>query len=131
MQRPCDSCGQVYEAKRPSSRFCGDRCRKRGSRAPKPANVTPMPERSSNEGSLVSALIADLTDADRLDTVLGRQALAIAARMESRTETAAGIASLSKEFRAVMGEVMAGVAKAADPIDQLREARERKRRAAG
>lgn len=130
MQRPCDSCGQVYEAKRPSSQFCGDRCRKRAQRAPKPANVTPLPQQGG-DGGLVAATREELEEAGRLDSVLGAHLLNLAGRLASTHDTAAGIASLSKEFRAVRAEVMAGVAKAADPIDQLREARERKRRAVG
>lgn len=33
MERPCDACGNAYEAKRPASRFCSATCRKRASRS--------------------------------------------------------------------------------------------------
>lgn len=72
-----------------------------------------------------------LQDADRLDTVLGQQALALAAQIVSPFQTGAGVASLSKELRAVMAEAMRGVAAAADPVDELRRRRDAKRAAAG
>lgn len=72
-----------------------------------------------------------LREAERFDTVLGQQALALARRIESPMETGASVASMSKEFRAVMVEALDGVNVAADPLDELRLRRDRRRSAAG
>jgi hypothetical protein len=76
---------------------------------------------------LVEATQRELSDASRLETVLGRQAVELARRIASPSETGASVASLSKEFRAVMEAAMEGVGVAADPLDELRARRERKR----
>jgi hypothetical protein len=33
MERPCDVCGTTYTARRASSRYCSERCKKRAQRA--------------------------------------------------------------------------------------------------
>lgn len=133
MRRACDSCGREYVAKRSSSRFCSDRCRKRAQRAPggslTPAVALPV---TGPPVALVAAVRRELESADRLDTVLGQQALDLARRVEdSSGETGAGLASLSKELRTVMTAAMAGVETAASPLDELRARRDRKRAKSG
>jgi hypothetical protein len=63
---------------------------------------------------------------DRVDTVAGQQALTLAARMSSPSETGAAIASLSRQLSVVMAEALAGATVAADPVDELGARRERK-----
>lgn len=130
MQRHCDSCGTTYEAKRKSSRFCSDTCRKRAQRAPQ----TVKPEESSTEAlrrlyELEYTTRSQLEAVGRLNTVLGQQALMLAHRICSPMETGGAVASLSKEFRAVMDAAMDGVDVAENPLDELRERRDRKRAA--
>lgn len=133
MVKACDSCGDAFEARRPDARFCSDRCRKREARSPNPKvpqRQKPKPKIVALEPSddgLVAVTRSELDAAGRLDTVLGRQALALAARIESPSETGSSVASLSKEFRAVMSEAMEGVSVKADPLDELKRRRELKR----
>jgi hypothetical protein len=69
---------------------------------------------------------AELIEGERLDTALGAQALEIAARMSSPFETGSSIASLSRELRAVMNDALKNAKKVADPVDELRQRRDRK-----
>lgn len=126
MQRRCDRCGKSYEAKRPTSKYCSSSCRARQSQSPKP--VADLPTKRTGT-DLHAVTERELTEAGRLDTVLGRQALELAQRITSSQETGSAVASLSKEFRAVMEAAMEGVGIAADPLDELRARRERKRSA--
>jgi hypothetical protein len=124
MQRHCDRCGKPYEAKRPTSKYCSSSCRSRQSTNPK-ASVTAIPPKTDAAG-LTAVTERQLDAANRLDTVLGQQALALAQRIASPHETGASVASLSKEFRAVMEAAMDGVNAVANPLDELRARRERK-----
>jgi len=96
--RSCEFCGVDYEARRQSARFCSDRCRQRLRRAPVAAGAAP-----TTPGEVVDATRRELVAAGMLDTTLGRLALILAARMESPAETDSSVASVSREFRAVMG----------------------------
>jgi len=69
----------------------------------------------------------ELEAAGRLDTWAGQVALELAYRVASPHETGAAVASLYKQFREAMAEALAGVAVAADPLDEIRARRDRKR----
>ena len=126
MTRSCESCGRPYEARRPNSKFCGDTCRKRKQRAPDSvAPVTSVPP-AVTHSALAAAIELTLIDAERLDTFQGRQALALARRIDSPHETGSAVSSLSKELRAVMDEAMKGAHVKTDPVDELRRKREQK-----
>jgi hypothetical protein len=137
MQKVCGSCGVSYEAKRVASRFCSERCRKRAQRVPghsskgeQPAAVSPLVEVSLPvELGLVDVISRELGAAGRVDTVLGQQALALAARIVSPRESGGAVASLSKELSRVLADALAGVAVVADPLDELRRRRDFKRSA--
>lgn len=127
MTRPCDVCSKPYDAKRPNSRFCSATCRQRNQRNPAPvAEVVPL---GSNPSGLVEAIRRELEEADRVDTVLGQQALELAGRIVSPLSTGASVATLSRELRTVMAEATAGASLAADPLDELRLRRDRLRAA--
>lgn len=127
MLRNCDVCGVQYEAKRPNSRFHSDTCRKRHQRGARVAPVRAVPTRV---GLVEQATRAELDEAGRLGSALGQVAVALAARLDDGRDTGQGAASLSKELRAVMAAALADVTAAADPIDELRSWRDRKRAAA-
>lgn len=84
------------------------------------------------DNSLVKATKAELEAAGKADTMLGQQAIALAARM-SGSETSAGIASLSRELRTVMAAAIgaalpsAPAAGTGDRVDELRARRDAKR----
>ena len=131
MLRSCEQCGTEFEAKRPDARFHSDTCRKRAKKAGAPASTAVLPARRPVvvDDGLVEATRKALEDADRLDTWLGQQALALAARVCAQGETGASVASLSKELRAVMEQALQGANVQQSVVDQLRERRDRKRQA--
>ena len=124
MIRGCDVCGRPYEAKRVSSRFCSGTCRKRNLRAPRPRLAETSP--AAEDYALPAATRAELEAASRLDSMLGQVALLLAERM-CEFDTGSGTAALSKELRAVMVAAVQGAPAAADPVDELRARRDRKR----
>lgn len=125
MDAKCAVCQTVFEAQRSTARYCSSTCRSRGNRAGV-ASVEALPERPSG---LVEAIRRDLEEADRVDTVLGQQALELAGRIVSPLSTGASVATLSRELRTVMAEATAGAVLAADPLDELRARRDRLRTA--
>lgn len=107
MKRNCDECGREYETKRPQSRSCGATCRKRKSRRQQEQpSTTPATTVAPEvvEGPLVIATRDELQAAGKLETMLGQQAVRLAEEMSS-SQTAAGMASLSKELRTIMAEL--------------------------
>ena len=129
MQRTCDVCGTAYEAQRTTSRYCSKTCNVRAAKARKAGRDVPsaVPFNPPQEsGGLLEATRRELAEVDRLDTVLGQQALALAERIGRPGEPGNSVASLSKEFRAVMEQALDGVKRAADPLDELRQRRERR-----
>jgi len=78
----------------------------------------------------VEAVRAELEAAGRADTYLGRAAAALAVRIDESTAVM-GFAALVKELRATMQAATEGVVVQADPIDELRERRDRIYGAAG
>jgi hypothetical protein len=67
-----------------------------------------------------------LESAGRAETYLGACALALADRIDQATAVM-GYAALIKELRATMDAALAGVQRAADPLDELRARRDSKR----
>ncbi len=130
MQRDCDECGHCYTAQRASSRFCGDTCGKRAQRA----RAAGMPFLAATSDGfeappslLVEAVSRELDEVGRLGTVGGQLAVLLAHRVASRRETGSATAALAKQLHLTMTEALGGVAKAADPLDEIRARRDRKR----
>ena len=121
MMRTCGGCGIDFQAERSTAKYCSTTCRSRGNRRGDASSLPPV-----EPTTLRQALVRQLTEAGRLDTVLGQQALELAEAISSPLSTGAAKASLSKELRAVMTEALKGAHAAADPIDELRRLREQK-----
>lgn len=131
--RFCDYCAGKLPASKPrNARFCSVDCRRASARRPAgdpPAAapvVTPLPVAPppSAVDPLVKAVRDALDAAGRLDTVPGRQAVALAEAMAGASGTA--LAALSRELRTVQAEAMRGVQTKVDPIDELKKRRDRK-----
>ncbi len=114
-ERACDQCGRQYEAKRPNSRFCGDTCRKRSQRDRRAAKSA----EARKSSGLADQVRSDLKKADRLNTVLGRQAIALAGALETAGVSGASVASLSRELSRVMAEAMQGARLVSDALDEF------------
>ncbi len=131
MQRECDECGHCYTARRVSSRFCGDTCGKRSQRA-RAAGIPPRAVTVDGHEAPLSELervvARELEAVGRLESVAGQVALVLARRIGSRRESGAATASLARQFSATMDKALAGVERAADPLDEIRARRDAKRR---
>jgi hypothetical protein len=127
----CARCGQPFEAKRSTAKFCGGKCRalaaKERSRG---VVVTPIEAPAADASGLVyGATRSELEAADRLSTSLGAKALALAARIDSGQDTGSALAALVKQHDATMAEAVKGAQVAASPLDELRRRRDAKRAA--
>lgn len=125
MQRICAICNRTFEARRKDARYCGSTCRNSRARGAKP--LTDL-----GDSPLVKATRTELEAAGKLDTMLGQQALILAARM-SGTETAGGVGTLSKELSRVVAAATGTTPPGApatgkgDSVDELRARRDAKR----
>ena len=63
-----------------------------------------------------------------MGTVGGQLAVLLAHRVASRRETGSATAALAKQLHLTMAAALGGVAKAADPLDEIRARRDAKRR---
>lgn len=139
MERICDACGESYLAKRATSRYCSDRCRKRALRA-RAAEVVAIdpgkkrrtrsrkPPPPADEPSVAAATKTDLAAVGRLAGPLGQAAMVLAGRIDAHRDTGSALAAVTKEWRATMSAATAGVKREANPLDELRERREARRR---
>lgn len=136
MKRTCDACGGGYEGSK-RSRFC-DRaeCKRLRARARKQAqrggNVVEFPaEPESGQGSVHEATLRELTVAGMVDTTVGQSALALAKQLDwGVLDTGSSKAAVARQLQALMADAMKDVKVADDPVDELRAARERRRRGA-
>lgn len=128
MDVTCATCGNTFQARRSSAKYCGKTCQKRSERQSKPAmQAAPdVPVVEFPALPVVEATKRELEAAGRLETALGQQALRLAKRMHSEFDTGSALASISRELRAVMAEALKGAAPVADPLDELAERRRRK-----
>jgi hypothetical protein len=122
MQRACDSCQVVYEAKRRASRFCSERCRKRAQRGHVVALPATEPERPAESSGLRAAVLGELAAAGREQTALGQAALGLAVRIEQGADTGSAVASLVRELRATLAEALAD-ARPVSALDELKARR--------
>jgi hypothetical protein len=126
MKRQCEVCSTGYLAKRRNSRYCGGRCQKRAQRgglsAPRKVRVLrPPPDEPS---ALVLVVERELSEAGRLNSALGQQALLLAGRISAGTyDTGSAIASMSRELTAVMARALDGAHRGDDPLDELKRRR--------
>ena len=128
MQRPCDECGQLYAARRPTSKFCGVNCRTRAARRRKsgiPDPVRVAAEVPTATGRLAAATLAELGPA--AETADGLLLLALAERIDAAADTGSSIAALSREYAARKADMLAAAPAVANPLDELRALRERRR----
>lgn len=124
----CLMCPEVFQAKTPRARFCSSRCRMRASRAGVTASARPAPVIVTRDvpGGVEQAAQESLASMGQAGTPVGRTLLVLARRIDSGADTAGGLASLAREFRAGLAEVMAEGEPGESPLDMLRERRNRR-----
>jgi hypothetical protein len=135
VQFSCVVCGRPFGAQKPTAKYCGPTCSKRGQRAGlasrrgapvtriSPATTSPI----DGTSDLVDAVRQTLGAAGRLDTSLGQLALILARKMTDYG-TGGGVAALSRELSRVMDAALGPVEPSDDLVDELRRRRDRKRK---
>lgn len=131
MDRACAVCGETFSAKRPSAKYCGERCRKRAQRRPDGVKAsagpveTPTPEIPVG---LVASTVAELARAGRETSALGQSAILLAYRLEygASGDTGSSVAALVKQHNTTLAEALKGAEKAS-AIDELKARRDAKR----
>lgn len=150
MKRNCDACGKAYIAKTVRSRYCQrpecirDRARDR-SRSVRssetPDNVVALPpqplphddgaatdEDASPLGPVATATLAELVLAGKENTSIGRAALVLAYQLDYGTkDTGSSKAAVARQHQALMADVLSGVEKSDNPLDELRTRRRQRR----
>lgn len=128
MEKPCAVCGIGFDG-HPSAKYCGATCRKRAQRRPGGVKADPVePVAAEGEGPVTAATLSELNSAKRAGTALGESALALARRIDGAArDSGASLASLAREHRATLAAALADAESAADPLDELRMRRDRKR----
>ena len=135
MARACPVCGKPIEG-RADKQFCGGTCSKRARRAA--ANVTHLPLRSvdgiadeprasSDGGAVYAAALAELTEAGREGTTLGKAALALAARIDAQQDSGSALATAVRQLGETMTAATKGARGAKTELERLRERRDAKR----
>ena len=141
-QRTCDRCGTDYQARRSTSRYCSASCRSAAARQrhaqtpPEPAPAPPgQPAEQSPRTQVEQMVRNQLLERGCLDTVDGQSAVALAIQVDER---APGRSALITSLRATLqlaldghqppAEDGADDGAAPDPIIQLEERREQRRR---
>ena len=122
MSGACLGCGAPLAARRSSARWCSERCRSRARRRPPPPSA---PQRC---GEVAAAVEAELVAAGQRHSVAGECAVSIARRLDHCTEGGSVVAALSRELRACLDAALAGGSRGADPLDEIKKARERRQR---
>lgn len=160
MEMACYECGEPFEAKRDTARYCSTRCRMRAHRKRKGSMPDPVerateqavvgrlmddgehePREPPAEGRVVvddtpmsvyRATLDELTKAGKTTSVGGQSALALAQRIDNPVlDTGSALAGMIKELRATLAEVLDAKDDAGDELDELKRRREERRRAAG
>lgn len=127
MQVACAQCGESFEAKRSTAKYCGDRCRQQARRKATPAEAEAVEPRLPR---IVELTWTELEALGKFDTVIGAQAMTLAMRMTSMVDTGSAIAALSRELDRVMLRARGSGASEEDELASARKRRDEKRRAA-
>lgn len=132
MKRRCDYCGKAYEAKTKRSRYHSDACRKAADRHPERKAVER--EAAAEEmvpGAVVAATRVELDAAGRTSSALGQAALAVALKIDGGVaETGSAFATLVKELRATLAAALGNTEVEGDIVDELKQQRQKRHRAA-
>lgn len=125
--KQCESCGNTFDAIRPTRRWCSDSCGRRYRRqnpAGAPQPLRPVPTPTDGDIDLLGAVRAEL--GPLIETPMGKLAENLAERLTG-AGSPSGAAAISRELRNVLASIRSHPADADDPLDELRKRRDRKR----
>jgi len=122
MQRPCDVCGESYEAQRKTSKYCSSRCRVSAQRGASDVPVAVIPPADASEtGDLETATAAELREVERDHSPLGLAAIALARRVDTGRDTGSGMAALVRQLGATLTLAKAGIEAGQTPLDRAKD----------
>lgn len=125
MQRACDLCGEVYEAKRATSRFHHPRCRKAWATGKRPKDLAVTPPPPSSTGPVLDGVVDRVTqELTALGVVNHTEAgivIGIAKQLDSNTIIGTAYVSLSKEFDRRLDALRLKADRPDDPAAAVRE----------
>lgn len=128
MASDCPGCGGPImgapgEAGRGRPRKYCLTCRPSRAKTPPPAQVLPP----TPIGSVYDATRAVLTDTGRLHTPMGAAAMVLAEHIDTGEQSGSALSSMVKQLSAALAEATANAKTEANPVDELRAKRDRKR----
>lgn len=126
MTRTCAGCSSSFEG-RSDAKWCSEKCRKKAARGRVITLGGNPASPDAFTGRVHAQAVKDLTEAGRLDTVLGQACLVLAARIDQNADTGTALAGAIKQLEASMASALKGAAVAASPLDELRARRDAKR----
>lgn len=128
--RICSKCGSplpLQTGRGARRKMCATCSPSRDRKGKKPRTKT-APKPKIARRSLVSSVTAELTSAGMLDSHQGQAALLLAKRLASGEDSGASMAQVVRQLRETMTAAMAAAAPPeADPVDELRAKREKRR----
>lgn len=132
--KTCKREGCRKKPKSPRAQYCADpgceraRARARRQDSDQKAREAAREEQPVDDrpaGGVFSATLTALTEAGRVATPAGQNALALATRIDHGAEdSGSSIAALSKQHLAALEEALKNLATAADPVDEFTRRRE-------
>jgi hypothetical protein len=135
VKRSCGHCGVKFVPVRSTQKFCSPRCRVATHRAAAvktptvPGKATPLAASHSKDGQLERSTRAELEAGERVDTMLGQAALALAREIDAGRNSGSVVGGLVRELRNTMAAALVGAGKKDDPVDEFTS--RRKERLAG
>lgn len=122
MQRACDCCAKLYEAKRETSRFCHVNCRTAYSRGKRPPTELPKPpDEAPGRHRVANALRRELESLGVAESYEGEIALGLADQLGNGTITGTQYVSLSKELDRRVESLRMKAERPDDPAKALRD----------
>ena len=139
--RTCTACSKPLASTNPRAKFCpGPVCRKAASRARqrgfpelgssrslRSAPVATIGTSPPAAGPVRTAALAELTDAGREASTLGRACLALAARIDLGHDTGTALAAAVSQLALSLASATKGTQVARTALDELRSRRDAKR----
>ncbi len=126
MERTCARCGETFQARRSTARYCGSGCRARDAKdRQKAATVTSLA--SAAVPSLMASVRSALEAAERDESPAGVASLILAARIDAGTETGNAVAAMTRQLHASLSEALRDVEASGDAVDELMARRQARR----
>jgi hypothetical protein len=129
VERACDLCGSLYEAKRKTSRFCKPAHRTAWAKGARPKADLPAPVKDEDDSALPKvseSLARELRELGVLDTWESAVALRLAKQLDSGVITGTAYTSLSKDLDRRVDALRLKAERPDDPARAIAERLEQK-----